>query len=44
MSARDRDGIIVTQFVGELAQLALVKAAEIFGGSTTLIEQRPFEI
>src|SRR5688572_23661488 len=43
MAAGDRDGVdrLLTQFVGELTQLTLVKAAEVFG-CMDLIEQRRF--
>ena len=43
MAAGDRDGIdrLLTQLIGELAQLRPIEAAEIFGGRT-LIEQRRF--
>ena len=43
MAAGDRYGVdrLLTQFVGELTQLTLVKAAKVFGGMD-LIEQRRF--
>ena len=44
-SARLIDGVdrFLTQFVGELAQLAFVKAAELFRG-VYLVEQRRFRV